>query len=68
MADMDHPEKCPRCDSPAPHLHPAMQHGGEVQPCPDAWHFRPDLPTFDPKAEDFRRKLSGPDYSTGHDG
>lgn len=34
--------KCPTCDSPAPHLHPAMQHEGEVQPCKDAWH---DLPS-----------------------
>lgn len=30
--------RCPRCDSPAPGLHPAMQEGGEVQPCPDPWH------------------------------
>lgn len=29
---------CPTCDSPARHLHPAMQHGGEVQPCRDPWH------------------------------
>lgn len=32
------PDKCPRCDSPAPHLHPAMQWEGEVQPCSDPWH------------------------------
>lgn len=31
---------CPTCDSPQPHLHPAMQHGGEVQPCTDPWHGR----------------------------
>lgn len=29
---------CPRCDSPAPHLHPAMQYGGEVQPCSHPFH------------------------------
>ena len=29
---------CPRCDSPAPHLHPAMQHEGEVQPCSHEFH------------------------------
>lgn len=31
-------ERCPRCDSPSPERHPAMQHEGEVQPCPDPWH------------------------------
>ena len=30
--------RCPTCDSPAPHLHPAVQHEGEVQPCKDHWH------------------------------
>lgn len=32
------PRNCPTCDSPAPHLHPAIQHEGEVQPCKDAFH------------------------------
>lgn len=32
-------ERCPRCDSPDPKLHPAMQAGGgEIQPCPHPWH------------------------------
>ncbi len=31
-------EKCPRCDSPQPHLHPAVQVEGEVQPCSNPWH------------------------------
>jgi hypothetical protein len=31
-------DHCPRCDSPQPHLHPAVQAGGEVQPCPHEYH------------------------------
>lgn len=31
-------ERCPTCDSPRPHLHPAVQYEGEVQLCRDAWH------------------------------
>lgn len=31
-------DQCPRCDSPAPHLHPAVQSEGEVQPCPHPFH------------------------------
>jgi len=30
--------RCPRCNSPKPHLHPAMQVGGEVQICTDVFH------------------------------
>lgn len=30
---------CPTCGSSAPHLHPAVQHEGEVQPCRDAFHL-----------------------------
>ena len=32
------PLRCPTCTSPSPERHPAMQHGGEVQPCRDGWH------------------------------
>lgn len=33
--------KCPRCGSPAPHLHPAMQFEGETETCPHAFHLKP---------------------------
>lgn len=34
------PASCPRCHSPSPHLHPAVQHEGEVQPCSHVFHLR----------------------------
>ncbi len=30
--------RCPKCNSPAPHLHPAVQFEGEFQPCNDNYH------------------------------
>ena len=37
-------KRCPTCTSPAPHLHPAVQHEGEVQPCRDPWHKTGERP------------------------
>lgn len=33
--------KCPRCESPKPHLHPAMQFEGEVETCTHDFHLTP---------------------------
>lgn len=32
---------CPRCGSPSPEQHPAMQFEGEVELCTDAYHLLP---------------------------
>ena len=34
------PAKCPTCGSRQPHLHPAVQVGGEVELCTDGFHLR----------------------------
>jgi hypothetical protein len=31
-------DRCPRCNSPDPQRHPAMQFEGEVQLCEHSWH------------------------------
>lgn len=43
--------KCPTCDSPAPHLHPAVQFEGEVSLCADSFHDRVDRVRALPPAE-----------------
>lgn len=32
--------RCQRCGSAAPHMHPAVQHEGEVEICADDFHLR----------------------------
>lgn len=32
-------ERCPTCDSPSPHMHPAVQYEGEVGICTDDFHL-----------------------------
>lgn len=51
-------DKCPTCHSPAPHLHPAVQHEGEVEICTDDFHLR-DTPQNKPEyREGVRQKRS----------
>lgn len=42
------PSRCPRCDSPDPARHPAVQWEGEVQPCHDDWHNHTRCPWHTP--------------------
>lgn len=57
---MNRTQTCPTCESTAPHLHPAMQHGGEVQPCPDAWHTAPHHPAG--RAASIKKKAEANDW------
>lgn len=34
-------KRCPTCNSPAPHMHPAVQYEGEVELCIDDFHLTP---------------------------
>ena len=41
-------DKCPRCESPNPKWHPAVQYEGEVELCNHPWH--------QPTADEIRAK------------
>lgn len=34
-------DRCQSCGSSASHMHPAVQHEGEVEVCADTFHLRP---------------------------
>lgn len=42
MLPASHPgHNCPKCNSPSPERHPAVQHEGEVEICADDYHLIP---------------------------
>lgn len=50
-------DRCPRCDSPVPHLHPAVQYEGEVELCTHAFHLTPTNQNRPEWIENVRAKL-----------
>lgn len=62
---------CPRCDSPAPHLHPAVQCGGEVSPCAHSFHERltpENTPGKIAETQRLLRTFAAPVEATGKEG
>lgn len=50
---------CPTCGSKAPHLHPALQDGGEVHLCTDAFHLTPTQQNRPEYIEAVRQSIGG---------
>lgn len=60
--------RCPRCNSPHPHLHPAVQFEGEVQTCPHEYHLQPtnqNTLAYIDSVRAYRRELGLDAYGDG---
>lgn len=57
------PRNCPKCESPSPRLHPAMQHEGEVQECNHPFHAVADRDRLNKEIADLRAKLAQKEYN-----
>lgn len=61
--------RCPTCNSPAPHLHPSVQHGGEVELCTDDFHLTPTNENWPSVIADVLAKRTAKDSArTGSEG
>jgi hypothetical protein len=56
-------ERCPRCNSPAPHRHPAVQIAGEVELCTHAFHLQPTHQNRPAFIQAVRAKLASQDQT-----
>jgi len=55
-------QRCKKCNSPQPHMHPAMQRGGEVEICTEDFHLQEtiqNLPEYKQAVLKKRKLLSG---------
>lgn len=48
--------RCPRCNSPQPHLHPAVQVEGEVSICTHGYHLTPTNQNRQPERDRVLRR------------
>ncbi len=61
IAQQSQNNNCPKCGSPQPHLHPAVQHEGEVHICLDPWHSQSLPGGFGKLAQDITdNRVGGP--------
>jgi len=64
VRESENDSRCPRCHSPQPHLHPAVQHEGEVQPCAHEFHQRV-TPENTPERIEEAQGLLGEPFANG---